>query len=151
MVGNGFDSRVVVYRVGHSEESGKFELSFQWQDEAGTASAEHWKQTKSDSSSKSDTSDQSSHSLNRFDDSPLLPAFETCEFLPSGCVVATEDCPKEKCNLLHLYSQAGKHKKVNSSWLSSEEQMCIGVYRAQILTNKSYQCDLHLSVHGKQR
>ena len=151
MVGNGFDSRVVVYRVVHSEKSGGFELSFQWQDKAGTASAEHWKKTKNELSSKSDTSDQSSHSLSRFDDSPLLPAFETCEFLPSGCVVVTEDCPKEKCNLLHLYSQAGKHEKVNISWLLPVEQRYICVYHAEILTNKSYQCDLHLIVLGNQR
>jgi WD40 repeat protein len=115
IVGNGFDSRIAVYHLAHVPESDKIELRLLWEDRAGVVSAKHWEESGSEPGSpplSGRSDDTSVHSRSRFEDTPLLPAFETCEFLPSGGVVVTEDCPNGKCNLLHLYSSDGRHEKL---------------------------------------
>ena len=104
---NGFQSAVAVYSV---RDDGKG-LRLEWMDKAGQASGRYWKDAHASQEGDSNRP-KDGHSISRFDDTPLSAAFETCEVLPSGGVVVTENCPDARANLLHLYSLSGKHQKV---------------------------------------
>ena len=113
MVGNGFDSRVMVYSLKEVSNSGTLSVVLEWQDQAGIASKKHWGGRSADAAATpSDRAGAEAARVQRFNAIPLTPAFETCEYLPSSCLVVTENCPDGTANLIHLYSVVGEHLKV---------------------------------------
>ena len=120
MVGNGFDSKVMVYSFKEGSDSSALCAVLQWQDRAGIVSKKHWGERSAGSSvTPSVSGGDESARVQCFNPVPLTPAFETCEFLPSGCLVATENCPNGTADLIHMYSAVGEHLKVThtQSWM----------------------------------
>ena len=114
MVGNGFDSRVMVYSLRRESERSTLSVELKWQDQAGIVSKKHWGgKGEGTAATPSDRARDEAARIQRFNAISLTPAFETCEFLPSGCVVATENCPDGMANLIHMYSVVGEHLKVS--------------------------------------